>query len=127
MSDVAFVKTYVGAESSAIGPYNGVVAVYTKKGIGAGSSILDKSFIKIRVTGYNITREFFAPDYERNPAQRSLPDDRITLMWKPTLQLDANGKASIRFYNNDVAKKIKILIQGLDADGRMIYKEQILE
>ncbi|HVG14248.1 MAG TPA: hypothetical protein VM935_04775, partial [Chitinophagaceae bacterium] len=127
MSDVAFVKTYVGAESSAIGPYNGVVAVYTNKGVGAGSSILDKSFVKTRVSGYSITREFFAPDYELNPAQRALPDDRITLMWKPTLQFDANGKASIKFFNNDVAKKIKILIQGIDADGRLIFKEQIIE
>lgn len=57
----------------------------------------------------------------------AVADNRLTLMWKPTLQLDANGKATIPFYNNDVAKKIKILIQGLDADGRIIYKEQTME
>ncbi len=127
MIDVAFVKTYVGAESFAVGPFNGVIAVYTHKGVSIGKSIYDKTFASSRMGGYSPVREYFSPDYSLNPALQSMPDNRITLLWSPLLRTDKQGKANIKFFNNDKATKVKVLIQGLDADGRFIYKEQILE
>jgi hypothetical protein len=127
MADVAFIKTYVGAESFAIGPYNGVVSVYTHKGASISRNILDKSFARTTVSGYSPTREFFSPDYSLNPALQSTPDNRITLLWNPHATTDKQGKLNIKFFNNDKSKKVKVLIQGLDADGRFVYREQILE
>lgn len=127
MTDIAFVKTYIGAETFAVGPFNGVIAVYTHKGISVGKSIYDKTFAKSHIGGYSPTREYFSPDYTLNPALQSVPDNRITLLWNPRLKTDKQGKASIKFFNNDKSTKVKVLVQGLDADGRFIYKEQILE
>jgi hypothetical protein len=101
--------------------------VYTKKGIGAGSSVLDKTFAKTKLSGYSIAREFFSPNYDLSPEARSLPDKRVTLYWNPHVKFDVTGKTTIRFFNNDVAKKIRIIIQGLDSQGRMIYKEEIYQ
>lgn len=126
-SDISLIKTYVGAESSIIGPYSGVIAVYTKKGIGVGKSILDKAFAKTRINGYAVSREFFSPNYELNVDASVYGDNRITLFWKPTVNFDAKNSSLIQFYNNDAAKKIKVVVQGMDADGRFIYKEQIIE
>jgi hypothetical protein len=125
MEDVALVKTYVGGESVAIGPYNGVVAVYTKKGVSTGKNILDKSFAKSRKFGYAIPKEFYNYNYEGSYFSNA-NDTRITLYWNPQLKL-VNNKAKISFSNNNVAKKIKIIVQGLDIDGRMVYTEQIIE
>ncbi|MDF2192803.1 MG2 domain-containing protein [Paraflavitalea sp. CAU 1676] len=127
MTDVAFIKTYVGAESMSVGPYNGVISVYTHKGASVGRSIYDKTFARTTISGYAPVREFFTPDYTQSPALQSLPDNRITLLWNPRLLMDKQGKAAIKFFNNDSSTKIKVLIQGLDADGRFIYREQILE
>lgn len=127
MTDVAFVKTYVGAESFAVGPFNGVISVYTHKGVSVGRSIYDKTFARSQIGGYSPVREYFSPDYTLNPGLQSMPDNRITLLWNPRLKADKQGKANIKFFNNDHSTKVKVLIQGLDADGRFIYKEQILE
>lgn len=125
MADVAFIKTYVGAESFAIGPYHGVISVYTNKGV--SRNILDKSFSRSMISGYAPVREYFAPDYSLNPSLQSMPDNRITLLWNPHATTDKQGKVNIKFFNNDKSKKVKVLIQGLDADGRFIYREQVLE
>jgi hypothetical protein len=127
MADVAFLKTYVGAESFAIGPYNGVISVYTNKGVSVNRSMFDKSFARSTISGYAPTREYFAPDYILNPSLKDMPDNRITLLWNPRATTDKQGKLNIKFFNNDKAKKVKVLIQGLDENGRFIYREQVLE
>jgi hypothetical protein len=127
MTDVAFVKTYVGAETFAVGPFNGAILVYTHKGVSIGKSIYDKTFAKSQLGGYSPVREYFTPDYSLNPALQSMPDNRITLLWSPRVVTNKDGKANIKFFNNDKSTKVKVLIQGLDADGRFIYQEQILE
>lgn len=127
MIDVAFVKTYVGAETFAVGPFNGAILVYTHKGVSVGKSIYDKTFAKSQLGGYSPVREYFSPDYSLTPALQTMPDNRITLLWSPRVVAGKDGKANIKFFNNDKGTKVKVLIQGLDADGRFIYQEQILE
>ncbi|MBO9564927.1 MAG: hypothetical protein J7621_19280 [Niastella sp.] len=127
MIDVAFVKTYVGAETFAVGPFNGAILVYTHKGVTVGKSIYDKTFAKSQLGGYSPVREYFTPDYSLNPALQTMPDNRITLLWSPRVATNKDGKATIKFFNNDKSTRVKVLIQGLDADGRFIYQEQILE
>lgn len=127
MDDVAFMKTYVGPESAMIGPYNGVISVYTKNGKNVGTSILDKIFTKAKITGYAVPREYYSINYAINAEAKISPDNRITLLWKPYVVLDANGKATISFYNNDSAKKIQLLIQGIDNTGRIYYYKHLFE
>ncbi|MDP4271335.1 MAG: hypothetical protein Q8909_14625, partial [Bacteroidota bacterium] len=57
--------------------------------------------------GYSYTKEFFQPNYEK----ALLPDEkdyRRTLYWNPDVKTDANGKATISFFNNGSCKAMNV-------------------
>lgn len=76
--------------------------------------------------GYSIPLPFRMPDY-RQPANRTAEDRRTTLLWIPQLATDANGKASIRFYNNDNARRFRLVITGYHSNGIPFVYEQVVE
>jgi len=39
----------------------------------------------------------------------------------------ANRKVPISFYNNDFTKKFRVVLEGINADGKMIRIEKIIE
>ena len=57
-----------------------------------------------------------APAEKKND-QRS--DLRSTIYWNPTLQLDANGKATIEYYTPDSTAPEDITIEGVDKNGKV--------
>jgi hypothetical protein len=73
--------------------------------------------------GYSITREFSAPDYSK-PQPKITTDTRTTLYWNHDVDMH-NGEAKFSFYNSDNAKHYRVIIQGMDADGRIGYLEQV--
>lgn len=125
-SDIALVKVFKGPEGAALGMSEGGIAIYTKKEINLKNRPGEKGFFKETKLGYAVTREFFNPDYS-SPAYITTPDNRSTLYWNGNLKSDSNGLATLRFYNNDITKKFKIVIQGIDNKGTFIFKEQIIE
>jgi hypothetical protein len=44
-----------------------------------------------------------------------------------TQKVDGTGMATIRFFNNDITKKYKVVVQGIDKKGNLIFKEQIIQ
>lgn len=77
------------------------------------------------LTGYSIPLSFVYPDYS-NAEARANEDRRTTLLWQPQVNF-SNGKATIRFYNNDYSKKYKVIVQGIDKKGNLYYLEKIIE
>jgi hypothetical protein len=69
------------------------------------------------VTGYYSARTFYAPNYEY-PSTKT--DQRITLHWEPIVSTDANGEATINYYNADPKSKIRVVVQGLTDKGTPI-------
>ncbi len=56
-----------------------------------------------------------------------MPDVRTTLYWSPYLLTDkTNRRATIQFYNNDVTKRIKIIIEGMNEEGRLTRVEKLI-
>jgi len=56
------------------------------------------------------------------------PDLRSTVYWNPNIMMDkANNTIKIDYYNNDVSKKFLLKIEGINAAGRLIYIEKIIE
>jgi len=109
-------------------PYNGgnvgALLIYTKK---QGDDIINfrkEAFDHYTFNGYTITREFASPDYS-DPKTKSLTDNRSTLFWNPDLNTNASGEVRFHFYNSDRAKKYRIIIQGMDADGRIGYLNEV--
>ncbi len=127
VDDVALIKVLKN-EGAMLGASEGVIAFYTKKGIAARSSIFDKAFTNIEREGYAITRQYFSPDYEGDPNLKKFETDkRFTVYWNGNIQPAKDGKYRFIFFNNDIASKLKLIIQGIDKDGQFIYTEQIIQ
>jgi hypothetical protein len=48
--------------------------------------------------------------------------------WQPTLLLNnVNPSIPIRFFNNDRTKRFRLIVQGITANGKLIYKEEIIQ
>ncbi len=69
---------------------------------------------KTWVDGYDEPEEFYMPDYSVMPADR---DYRRTLYWNPSLELDADGRAEVSFYNNGRCRTMRIGIETVSGGG----------
>ena len=121
-SDVAVVKVFKGVSGIALGASRGAIAFYTVK----GRSLRDwrqKGFDFFTKAGYSVNREFYQMDYSKINPETTLPDKRMTLYWNPSISIK-NGKATIEFYNDDICKKFKIVIEGIDATGKLLHIEK---
>ncbi|MVN23437.1 hypothetical protein [Mucilaginibacter arboris] len=74
------------------------------------------STINTELDGYYQSRVFYAPKYDQQK-QKTGSDLRTTIYWEPNVITNANGEATIIFYNADVKTKISIVAQGLTDKG----------
>lgn len=123
VQDVALIKFFeagfVGVGSEFPG---GAIAVYLKTKDEAKPDKLNYFEYK----GYAITKEFYNPDYSL-PANQMVTDNRTTLYWNPDgfTSLE-NRSVKVSFYNNDFSKKFKVVVEGFDADGKLVHLEKII-
>jgi uncharacterized protein YfaS (alpha-2-macroglobulin family) len=75
--------------------------------------------------GYSTPAEFYSPQYD-TPEKRNAdePDLRTTIYWKPSVDVDADGKASVEFYTADKKTTYSVVTEGVCADGRLIYRRK---
>jgi len=66
------------------------------------------------IDGYYEARTFYMPKYEK-PNTR--PDLRNTIHWEPNVTTNANGEATITYYNADPKTKIRIVAEGITDKG----------
>ncbi len=126
MTDIAYIKVFrppfMGSSGS--GP-SGAIVVYTRKPddmIYNTTSAL-KSVI---FNGYTAYKEFYHPDYFI-PQQNGVIDARTTLYWNPFVLTDKNNKTfKIDFYNSDVVKKFRIVIEGMNTLGKLARFETVI-
>lgn len=126
MTDVAMIKVFdppfFGAAGGGAG---GAVAVYTKKGRSSNANV--KGLNATTLYGYSTIKEFYVPDYS-NSNDPKINDYRSTLYWNPFLLMDAKFKRiTIPFFNNDNAKKIRVVIEGLNEEGQLTREEKVFE
>lgn len=127
VDDVALIKVLKN-EGGSLGATEGVIAIYTKKGGPVNFNPYEKTFTVIERSGYAIVRQFFAPDYEQDPnLDKNITDKRFTVYWNGNIKPAKDGKYRFQFFNNDISNNLKLIIQGIDADGQFIYTEQILQ
>ncbi len=127
MSDIAYIKVIRPPFMMSSGSgASGAIAVYTK-------TPMDKYVNNIRglssviLTGYTAYKEFFSPNYAQAPVKTSA-DIRPTLYWNPYLLTDKkNRSAKFEFYNNDITTKFRVVIEGVNAEGKMARLVQVIE
>lgn len=129
ISDIAYIKVlrppFMGSVGGGAG---GAIAVYTKKGNdvkpapGAG---LPKTI----VTGYSSVKEFYSPNYKDLSASADVVADyRSTLYWNPAILTDASRKkVMVEFYNNDITKAFRVVLEGVNEIGKMVRIEKVLQ
>jgi hypothetical protein len=106
----------------------GAIAIYTKK----YDDIEVKNIKPTGATfftydGYAIEKEFYNPDYSIPSDRHKEPDHRATLCWKPAVYTNENENCfQVNFYNNDLSKKFKVVLEGFDNKGRLIFLERTI-
>ena len=127
VADIAYVKVFRPPFFGAFGGGSGgAIAIYTRKGgdqpINPGKG-LDRSFI----TGYSVMKQFYSPDYS-NTQDEITSDLRSTLYWNPFVFTDATKtKVKIEFYNNDISKAMRVVIEGVNEYGKLIRIEKVVQ
>lgn len=105
------------------------LSIYLKKGADLNiASRGNESNQKMqRIPGYSPVKEFYAPDYSQNNTTTGT-DARTTLLWLPYLLTDkANPKQAITFYTGDFTKRVRIVLEGMNDEGKLIHIEKIIE
>ncbi|MEO8582346.1 MAG: hypothetical protein ABI415_01045 [Flavitalea sp.] len=127
MADVAMVKVFrppfFGAPGGGSG---GAVAIYTKKGAALNKDVKGLDFAKI--AGYSVPREFYSPDYSKYDDRHTMADYRPTLYWNPFVLTDKNSRRILfTFYNNDITKKFRVIIEGCNIEGKLTRIEKTFQ
>ena len=125
-NQIAMVKVFGNFVAAAGNGPGGVMAIYTKKGADM-NDVMRYGSSMVKYNGYSITKEFYAPDYIVEKLEKGQTDNRITLDWRPNIFLNnINPKIPVTFYNNDRTKGFKIVVEGMTADGKMVFIEKII-
>ena len=105
---------------------NGILLITTKHG--GQDQTPANSFngtIEYSPMGYYKARQFYSPKYDHPARVTNMPDLRTTIFWKPIIETDKDGNASIDFFNADGKGKYRVVVEGIDYKtgslGRRVY------
>lgn len=126
---IALVKFYEAGFMGAGGVYpGGAIAVYLNEK--PELKIPDKATTRvteINHKGYTLTKEFYSPEYATVAPNSPSADLRTTLYWNPELYTSSQGNTvQLKFYNNDLSRRFKIVIEGFESNGRLIHLEKMI-
>ncbi|WP_345247819.1 carboxypeptidase regulatory-like domain-containing protein [Nibrella saemangeumensis] len=100
---------------------NGVIAFYTKRTVSEVSKEPGKGVSAFSLIGFSAQREFYTPRYgSEAPDLNDRIDRRDVLYWKPLMQTDSKGQSGIAFPLSDVVRTLRVVVQGITADGRPV-------
>ena len=127
VSNIAMVKVIKSGFVGGIGGGGGgAVAIYTRRGdTQAANAQKPPSLNNSVLAGYDKVLPFYKPDYNDATYKRIEKDSRDVLYWNPAVLPEGNKPVQIRFFNNDDAKSIRVVIIGFskDEDRPLFYNE----
>jgi hypothetical protein len=109
------------------GGAGGALAIYTKRFDGDALPVKSgPDFLQLQ--GFSVVKEFFSPDYSSEESAGRGRDERTTLYWNPLLKAEGSQKRiSFSFYNSDNAKRLKVILEGINGDGKLLHVEKMIE
>ncbi len=130
INDIAMVKVFRPPFFGALGGGSGgAIAIYTARG---GDRKPDptrsgKGLPSVLLAGYTRFKEFYNPRYEQ-PGEGPDTDIRTTLYWNPyVITNKTSPRFRIEFYNNDISQRLRVVLEGVNAEGKMTRVESTLE
>ncbi|HQR94895.1 MAG TPA: hypothetical protein PLZ97_16195, partial [Sediminibacterium sp.] len=127
--DIAYIKVFRPPFfGSPGGGGGGAIAIYTKKGkTGRGNQANNKGMENTILGGYSVFKEFFNPNYDK-PTGNFEVDSRTTLFWNPYLLTNKRSpRVKVEFYNNDSSKKLQVVLEGMNSNGKLTRVVKIIE
>lgn len=118
ISDVAMVKT----EARGVNSY---ILIYLRRGEEMFQQI--KPLNNITVEGYKKPAEIMMPYYNSNVVYNEWKNDtREVLCWSNLLYADtAAQQIKVKFFNNDITKKFRVIVLGFKDDNTPVWHEQV--
>ncbi|MBL7745128.1 MAG: hypothetical protein JNN00_16760 [Chitinophagaceae bacterium] len=127
VNDVAYIKVFRPPFMGGFNGGNGAIAIYTRRGDDVKQEP-GKGLANHKIFGYTAIKEFYSPNYSTFKQGNEQRDLRTTLYWNPSVILAPQKRETVlRFYNNDVSKAFRVVIEGMTTDGRLAHIEQIME
>lgn len=127
VTNVAFIKVFRPPFMAGFGGANGGIAIYLRRGSDVRMPS-GKGLDKMEVQGYSLVKTFYSPDYSIDKSDGKIPDKRATLYWNPQLIADSlHHVLKIPFYNSDIAKQIRVSVEGITQDGRLVHIDKIIK
>jgi hypothetical protein len=129
INDIAYIKVirppFMGSFGGGAG---GAIAIYTKKGNDVKPTP-GKGMPKTFVTGYSSVKEFYSPNYkDLSNSSEVAADYRSTLYWNPVILTDAGRqKVKVEFYNNDITKAFRVVLEGVNEIGKIVRIEKVIQ
>ncbi|MEO7311762.1 MAG: hypothetical protein ABIX01_15265 [Chitinophagaceae bacterium] len=126
VSDIAYVKVFSPGETGVISSSGGgAIVVYTKKG--EDIKVDSKGLDYLQLTGYSPVKQFYSPDYA-SATSLSDGDQRTTLYWNPMIILTkAKKRFKFQFYNSDLTRRFRLVMEGINQEGKLIHVEKIVQ
>jgi hypothetical protein len=128
MLDIAYIKVFrppfIGAMGGGSG---GAIAIYTRKGNDETSRLRSSGGLSSNlITGYSPIKEFYSPNYNSIDKRHELRDVRPTLYWNPGILALPGKPVKLQFFNNDVTKSFRVVIEGMSKEGFLTHYEEVL-
>jgi len=129
VNDIAYIKVFRPPFFGSFGGgAGGAIAIYTKKGGDTRSSSATSTGMNTSIlAGYTRFKEFYSPSYDKTQTNFD-PDIRSTLYWNPYIITNKKTpRYKVEFYNNDISKKLQIVLEGVNGDGKMVRMVKVIE
>lgn len=107
---------------------NGVINIFTNRNLSSlDLDPIDRTKFQIlKITGYSSPAQFISPDYSKTESEQKKSDYRTTIYWNPKLFTDGTGPAKVSFYAADTPTQYRIMVEGVDAEGKPVRGEKII-
>ena len=100
----------------------GAFVITTKRGGEKGTAYFTQAqpsgIITFPFAGLYKAKAFYSPKYELVNNNKE-PDNRTTVYWNPNIITDKDGKASIEYFNNDSKGTYRVVVEGIDENGKL--------
>ena len=106
----------------------GVLAVYTKQGVGNEEVKITKDTPLMKVIGYSKPGLFRFPNYADPQEDASRADFRSLLYWNPNVTTDpATGTATLSFFASDLDGRYYVVVEGVSKNGLPVRSEYFID